>query len=115
MYHDKYSTLVAKLTYIGGTDPHSPHHANLNTCFDRLKQNEDLQKKLDHCIKLENENEKWEAEKVEQAAAQKKTLQEKSEEEQAKDMSSDPDNAVGKKKDNNVAAGEVAEEEAWSR
>ena len=59
---DKFSTHLVKLTCIGGTDPHSPHHANLNACLERLKENEDLQKRLDHCIKCEKEYEKREAE-----------------------------------------------------
>ena len=71
MYRDKFSTRLVKLTCIGGTDPHSPHHADSNACLKRLKENEDLQKKLDHCIKLEKEYEKREAEMAEQAAAQK--------------------------------------------
>ena len=84
MYRHKFSKHLAKLTCIGGTDPQSPHHADLNACLERLKENEVLQKKLDHCIKLEKEYEKREAEMAEQAAAQKlaeaQELQQKEEE-----------------------------------
>ena len=44
--------------------PSQSHHADLKTFLNRLKQNKDLQKKLNHCIKLEKEYEKRKAEVI---------------------------------------------------